>query len=125
MVAGTGRHNADAALVAALAGGATVGQAATVAGVGERTAYRRLAEPDFRRDMTYARDELLTQTVGRLAEAGTEAVATLRGLLGAESESVRLGACRAILELGAKLRESEELAERLAVVEARQGFGLP
>jgi hypothetical protein len=41
-MAGSGRKNADAALLAALAGGATVQEAASSAGISERTAYRRL-----------------------------------------------------------------------------------
>jgi hypothetical protein len=120
LVAGLGRHNGDAALIAALAGGATVQQAATMAHLGERTAYRRLAEPAFRRQVDRGRDESIARAVGQLAEASTEAVATLRALLSAESASVRLGACRAILELGMKLRENHELATRLAALEEQQ-----
>jgi hypothetical protein len=37
----------------------------------------------------------------------------------ATSEAVRLGAARAIIELGCKLREAVELTERLAALEAR------
>jgi hypothetical protein len=47
-----------------------------------------------------------------------EASDVLRSLLKASSDSVKLGACRAMLELGVKLRESVELAEKLAVVDA-------
>jgi hypothetical protein len=38
----------------------------------------------------------------------------------AVSESVRLSAARAVLELGTKLRESIELEERIAVLESDQ-----
>ena len=61
---------------------------------------------------------MVSRAVGQLADAGAEAARTLRALLGAESESVRLGACRAILELGMKLRESEELERRVAELES-------
>jgi transposase-like protein len=120
LVAGSGRKNADPALIVALAGGCTVEDAARQVGVGETTIYRRLAEPEFRQQVDEARREMLTRAVGKLADAGTEAATTLRLLLTAESETVRLGACRAILELGAKLRESEELERRIAAVEERQ-----
>jgi hypothetical protein len=41
-------------------------------------------------------------------------------LLTAQSESVRLGAARSILELGSKLRDNVEFGERLAALEAGQ-----
>jgi len=46
-VAHRGRKEADEALLQALACGATVETAAQRAGIGERTAYRRLADPEF------------------------------------------------------------------------------
>jgi hypothetical protein len=119
-VAGSGRKNADPALIVALASGCMVEDAARQVGVGETTIYRRLAEPEFRRHVDEARREMLTRAVGRLADAGTEAADTLRKLLIADSESVRLGAARSVLELGVKLRESMELEQRIAALEARQ-----
>jgi hypothetical protein len=119
-VAGGDRRNADLPLIAALAGGATIESAAARAGVSERTARRRLDEPEFRKQVDEARREMLTRAVGKLADAGTEAAETLRKLLQAESESVRLGACRAILELGTRLREAEELERRLVALEEQQ-----
>ena len=117
-MAGGDRRNADSALLAVLAGGATVQVAAQRAHVSERTVYRRLSDPAFRQRVTETRAEMVSRAVGQLADAGAEAATTLRALLGAESESVRLGACRAILELGVKLRESEDLERRVAELEA-------
>ena len=107
----------DSALIVALAGGRSVEDAARTAGVSRPTVYRRLEEPDFRKRVAEARSEMLARAVGNLADASTAAASKLRDLLDAESETVRLGACRAILELGAKLRESQELAERIAALE--------
>ena len=109
----------DSALIAALAGGSTAEDAARAAGVSRSTVHRRLEDPDFRRRVAEARREMLARAVGTLADASTAAAAKLRDLLDAESETVRLGACRAILELGAKLRESDELAGRIAALEER------
>jgi hypothetical protein len=106
-------------LAAVLAAGATKQDAARLVGVGERTIYRRLEDPRFRRRVDDARAELVNRAVGSLADASAAAVATLRALLSADSESVRLGACRAILDLGLKLREAEELERRIAALEAR------
>jgi len=117
-VAHRGRENADEALIAALASGQTVQDAAKTAGVSARTAHRRLDDPAFARRVTEARSEMVKRAVGQLAEASAEAVTTLRALLRAESETARLGAARSILELGSRLRESTELEERLSALEA-------
>jgi hypothetical protein len=52
-----------------------------------------------------------------MADGMAEAADKLRALLGAQSESVQLGAARALLELGTKLRESVELAGRVDELE--------
>ncbi len=117
-MAGGDRSKADAALIAALAGGSTAEGAATVAGVGVATVYRRLKEPVFRAQVDDARAALIAAAVARLGAASTRAVATLEGLLAADSEPVRLGAARAILDAALKWREHEDLTERVAALEA-------
>ena len=57
---------------------------------------------------------------GKMADGMAEAADTLRGLLNAEGENVRLGAARSILELGTKLRDAVEIEERLVELERRQ-----
>lgn len=118
-MSGGERRHADTVLVAALAGGATVRAAAAEAEVGEATAHRRLKEPKFRARIDAARSEMIGRAVARLADASTAAADRLRELLMAESESVQLGAARSILDLGLKLREHEELAARVAALEAQ------
>lgn len=85
----------------------------------ERTAHRRLEDAGFRQQVTEARARLVENALGQLADASTEATATLRALLNADGEGVRLGAARSILEIGAKLRESVEYEQRLAALEQR------
>ncbi len=118
-MSGGERRNADAALVAALAGGATVRDAAAEAGIGEATAHRRLKEPAFRKWVDDARAEVIAGAVARLGAASTKAVATLEGLLAADSEAVKLGAARAILDAALKWREHQDLTERVAALEAQ------
>ncbi len=60
---------------------------------------------------------MFEQALGAVASAGVTAAQTLRDLLRASSESVRLGAARSVLELGSRLRESVELEERLSRLE--------
>lgn len=119
-MAGSGRQNADPVLIAALAGGATAKEAADLAGVGERTVVRRQGDPAFRQRVEAAQREMLATATTNLAGASVEAVETLRKLLrGSMPPAVKLGASRAILELGAKLREAQELEARIAALEER------
>jgi hypothetical protein len=113
------RKNADELLLTALVCGGSVENAARAAGLSVRTVQRRLADPAFRQGLEKLRTEMVQRAVGMLTAAGFEAVKTLLGLLdAANAGSVRLGAARAILELGIKLREYAELAERISAVEA-------
>jgi hypothetical protein len=112
-----GRRKGDDALLLALATGETVRDAARSAGIGERTATRRVADPDFRRRITEIRAAMIGRALGRLADGMVEAADMLRRLLDAQSENVRLGAARTLLELGVKLRENVELEERLQALE--------
>jgi hypothetical protein len=57
-----------------------------------------------------------------MGDTMAEAVDVLRQLLAAESDSVRLGACRVVLEQGAKLRELVDHEDRLEALE-RQTLG--
>ena len=114
-----GRAGADAALVTALAVGATVEQAAERAGVSARTVHRRLADAEFARRVDDARAELLGRAMARLSATATAAVTTLAALLEADvPPAVRLGAARSILDLALRWREQDELARRLDNVES-------
>ncbi len=113
------RKSADSALIAALAGGATVGRAARAAGVSEATAHRRLRNATFRRKVARARAATVERAVAKLSKAAAQAVAMLRRLsTGAESENVRLSASRAILEFVFKGNEQLTIQERLRELEA-------
>lgn len=115
-----GKRNSDSNLLTALACGATVESAARNAGVSERTAYRRLHDPKFTRRLQEMRADMVQRTAGMLTAAGGESVKTLLALLQASTPAaVRLGAARACLELGLKLRETAELMERIAALEAK------
>jgi hypothetical protein len=106
----------------AFAGGASASEAALRAGVSERTAYRRLLDPQFQQLIAQARDKLIDDALGQLADASVTAVQTLRALCTAESETVRLGAARSLLELTMRLREHVDFGARVASLEARAGI---
>ena len=108
-----GRHNADSALVAALAAGFTYSDAGAAAGVSERTVRRRMTDPQFRSQVEAARTDLVSRAVGLAADSVVEAVETLRTLMvSAEGESVRLGAARALLQV-VNQRRADPIAEAI------------
>lgn len=105
------------AVAVALASGKTARAAAAECGVGERTVGLWMADDVFRRRVGELRGEMVARAVGKMADGMADAADELRRLLAAESESVRLGAARSVLELGVKLRESVELEQRLLTIE--------
>jgi hypothetical protein len=81
--------------------------------------YRRLRDPAFRVKVDTAREELVTRTVGRLSALGQEAADGLHALLSSESDSVKLGACRAVLEYQFRGCELFTLTRAVADLRAR------
>src|SRR5262245_48698991 len=111
------RKKEEEPLIQALACGATVEAAARKCQLHERTVYRRLEDPAFRARVQEARAGMLTAAAGMLTAAAGESVRTLLAL---QKESVpaavRLGAARAVIELGIKVREMVELEARIAAL---------
>lgn len=103
----------------ALAAGLTIEAAAKAAKAGGRTVRTWQATvPAFPRRVAELRAEMTSQALGRLIDGMTSAADTLGYLCRkGKSETVRLGAARAVLELGVKLRETVELAECIAALE--------
>jgi hypothetical protein len=102
-----GRRKRDDALAVALAAGQTLREAAVAVGIGERTATRRWADPEFRRLVAELRGAAVERATGKLAEGMTEAADVLRELLNAESESVVPDDVRAGREASRKHRTGE------------------
>ena len=111
----------DDGLVLALARGLTVRQAAQEAEFSERTAHRRLADPEFCRRVSAARGELMERAGGLLSDAATQAVDVLRELLNADADTIRLAAARTILQQTVALRTAAELEHRIARLEQNEG----
>jgi len=113
-----GRRNADDVLMLALACGATLENAARQAGVSESTVRRRAKDPQFQRKLQALRADMVQRASGALTAAGTESVRTLLDLQRPSvPPATRLGAAKATLELGMKVRETAELEQRLAALE--------
>ena len=113
------KKRAEERLLTALACGATVEAAARQCGVSESTAYRRLQDPAFQGRLHELRADLVQRSTSMLTAAGLESIKTLLELQKpAVAANVRLGAARAVLELGLKLRE-RDLESRVLVLEQR------
>jgi hypothetical protein len=99
--------------------------AAQAAGVSESTAFRRVRDPEFRRQLERTRADILERAVGHLADSTIEAAVILRQMLHekATPPAVRLGVARSLIELGTRLRESTVLEQRLTALEAKQAEG--
>jgi len=80
-----------------------------------------LRDPEFKNRIQQAQSDMVKRASGTLTAAGMEAIKTLLGLLQSSSTpaSVRLGAARAVLELGGKFRDNVEYEERLLALEKR------
>jgi hypothetical protein len=87
------------AFVAALAGGMSVPAAGRAAGLSERTAYRRWARPEVRREVSALRAVVLQEAVGRLTAGATRAAEVVLELLESQDEKVRLAAAGRLPEL--------------------------
>ena len=117
--------------IVALAGGATVTDAARHAGLGRRTVTRYMADDEFLAAIERTRAKLIERAVGRLADLSTKAIDRLAELLESDKQTVQLSAARVILQSLPQLREHAELSERLEELEQRlaethiTGFGPP
>src|SRR5437762_1693701 len=113
------RKKNEDALLLALACGATVEAASKQCQLSDRTIYRRLKDREFRARLQAVRADMVRRAAGMLTAAAGQAVSTLLSL---QKESVpaavRLGAARAILEIGIKVRELAELEARMDELEA-------
>lgn len=113
-----GRRKGEDQLAVALATGASCREAAESAQTSERTASRLMGDPLFKKRVEVLRAALVERALCKMTDAMTDAAETLRNLLHAKSEAVRLGASRSILELTIRLRETVELERRVAGLEA-------
>jgi transposase-like protein len=103
----------------ALASGATIPEAARKANCGATTVSTWLHDlPAFRRRIAELREQLTERALGKLADAMTAAVDTLRELCSrGKTETTRLKASDALLTHGVKVPESAELRRQLAAMQ--------
>lgn len=115
------RRPADETFLVGLVAGKTIEQAATDAGLSERTGYRRMAEPAFRERLTRAQDDRLAATSAAVSSSMSEAMTVLRDILrdGKALHRDKVSAARSLLDFSLRFREHADLAQRLAALEQR------
>jgi hypothetical protein len=107
---GGSKKAADVALIAHLADGVSPAGAAKLAGVSEATAYRRLANSDFRHRVEKARADFWDRALGVMWKGAAESAPLLRGLC-PSCGLQRLGANTRVIVKGVSIdnREAAEL----------------
>ena len=89
--------------------------------VGTATIFRWLKQPPFRERIAQLRVELVDRAIGRLADMMAGAAAdSLRNLLDAKSETVRLDGVKAVYELFVTVSNAADLKERIERPETDQ-----
>lgn len=110
----------DDALFDALAAGAHVENAAKIAKISPRAAYRRLAGPEFRLRVGTARQSIRDTILTRLTEAAGDAISSLWELVHHEDSLIQLKASKsAALRIANKL-EADAALRRDGVIDVRQ-----
>ena len=106
--------------IIALLSHTTIKRAARAVGIDDATLWRWLQDKDFHNAYRTARRESVSQAIARLQQVSTEAVNTLREVMRDKTAkgSERVSAAKAIIEYSIKAVEIEDMAERLAQVEA-------
>ena len=108
-------------LAMAVAAGKSIRSACEVAGCSEQTAYNLSCTSEFRSRVSEIRSQIVSQAVGIISDAATQAASTLQELLGPANEpNTRLNASKAILANLGPLSELGELRARLDRIERQE-----
>ena len=109
----------------ALLGQRNLEEAARTAGVGARTLYRWMAEPEFDAAYRKAKRTAFRQSVARLQQAYTAAVSTLLKVMVDPSTppATKVRAADSVLDHAAKAIELEDIEARVAALEATTANG--
>ena len=93
--------------------------AARAAGVGRTTAYRWLDQPAFAGELSQRRNEAMKEALSSIKAHTARAATELTRLLDTDDERLRWRICSEILRNAIKVRELEEIEQRLMLVEQK------
>lgn len=114
-----GGHEADEALIEALATGATYEEAGRIAGKAGRTVRRRMTDPEFAAAVSARRGERMSRITGQLVDLCEQATGVLAEGMGGFEIYPKLRAAQIALNLSLRYRAASELEDRLTAIERR------
>jgi hypothetical protein len=119
-VAEDDRLEGDEALLAALLRGATIVQAASEAGISDRTARRRVKDEEFRRRLDEGRAQVTSMVAAQLAGGAEVGYAVLWHLASTPNTppSVRRSAARDLIGMASEMGAARDVEARIESLEA-------
>jgi phage terminase small subunit len=109
--------NKDGKLVAAMIDGATVAEGSRSAGMSERTAHRRLKDPEVKAAIWDGRAAVVEDAIEGLCGLIPEALKAVKANLASDRLPDRLKAAKMVFESIAVLRREIEFDDRIAALE--------
>jgi hypothetical protein len=105
--------------IAALLSQPSISVAAKKVGVGEKTLFRWLQLDEFQRAYKASRRRIVDQTITQIQSVMSEAVQALLNVMSddAAPASAKVSAARALLDIGFKVVEIEDLESRIEKIE--------
>ncbi|WP_312200268.1 hypothetical protein [Anaerospora hongkongensis] len=118
-MAGGPKNDKRESLIIALLSSPDIQTAAAEAGISESTAWRWLRDDEFQNQYREAKKQALSVAIGKLQQATSAAVDTLRTVADdvAAPASSRVSAAKSILEMAFKATEIEDFEQRLSALE--------
>ena len=95
----------------------TVAEGCKKASISPKTYYEWMKNPLFKEELARQQNDISDKTIGTLRESMGKAIGVLVALLDSKTESTRRLAASDLLAHGMRLRELEEIEERLSSVE--------
>ena len=89
------------------------------AGIGRKTFYEWLKQPEFKAELDRQRDEIAAEAFGVLSQSLTKAVEALVGLLDNKDDRLKRLACKDVIDFIIRHKENTDLEKRLTAIEQR------
>jgi uncharacterized membrane protein YqiK len=106
----------DSILATAISAGASTAEAAEKAGLSQRTAQRRIADPEFQQQVAQLRSKLMARALDKMAENMTRAADAIARLIDADNPAISLRASRSMLTLSLRLHDALDLDQRITAL---------
>jgi len=100
-------------LISRIAAGSSIERAAKAAGVSHASAFRWLADPDFKAALDRSKAAIFDKAISELRINGLKAAAVLVSLMKSKNETTRRLSAATILEINFRVKEEDEIGRRL------------